>query len=266
MAAEPLVRELPRAAPSVDREVPDASRSADRILPRADHVERGPGRKFFSWYQYVVPAILFPVSYALWLRRFGGDHALAILALSLPVLFAYAIPGLGANWLGLWELNTRLRIGRMRPHHGFVFGTATSLFALACVPPASAPSGLGECLRAGFVLGSVLGFWNWLYDTHAIKSGFIVVHTRLAAEGRAAEVVATDHAPILFGVFGLCYGVVLRLVERVTPGHWDYWALVVVGNLAAVALPVLAYVFASYLRHGESGLKAYRGPLTGGNS
>ncbi len=228
----------------------------------------GPKRRFFGVYQYLVPLTLFPVSYMLWLRREGGQHELVWLALSVPVVFGYVVPGLGTNWLGLWEINTRLRLGRFRPHHGFVFGTGASLLTLACLPVAESRSGIWECVRAGFVVGSVLGFWNWLYDTYAIKSGFILIHNRLAAEGYAAEVVATDHAPVLFGVFGLCYGIVLRSMDALhAPGaSVAYWAVLITGNLACLILPVLAYVLASQLRWGESGLKAYRKPMKGGSS
>lgn len=216
--------------------------------------------KFFRWYQFIVPLTLFPASYMLWLRRFEGDHSLVWLALSLPVVFAYVVPGLGTNWLGLWEINTRFRLGRFRPHHGFVFGTATSLFGLLCVPEAAPGFGLGDFLRAALITGSVIGFWNWIYDIYAIKSGFIVLHTRLAVEGQPAEVVATQHAPVYFGVFGFCYGACLYLVDALSAGTVSsvYAAIAVAGNVAAVVLPVLAYVAWSYVTQGESGLKAHR--------
>ena len=216
--------------------------------------------RFFRWYQFVVPLTLFPLSYALWLQRYDGQHALVWLALLLPVVFAYVVPGLGTNWLGLWEFNTRFRLGRFRPHHGFVFGTATSLFGLLCVPESVPGFNLGESLRASLVTGSVIGFWNWLYDIHAIKSGFIVIHTRLAAEGQPAEVVATHHAPAYFGVFGACYGLCLYLVDALAAGtdRGVYVALVLAGSFTAVILPVVAYVLWSRVTLGESGLKAYR--------
>ena len=217
-------------------------------------------RKFFRWYQFIVPMALFPLSYLLWLRRYDGNHALVWLALSIPVLFAYIVPGLGTNWLGLWEINTRFRIGKFRPHHGFVFGTATSLFGLVCVPASAAGFDPGDCLRAALVTGSVIGFWNWIYDIYAIKSGFISIYTRVAAEGQPAEVVATQHAPMYFGVFGACYGVCLQLVDALAAGSHRgvYIALVVAGNLSALVLPVLGYVTWSFVTQGESGLKAYR--------
>ena len=37
-------------------------------------------------------AVLFPVSYLLWLSWYDRDHKLVLLTLSMPVLFAYVIP------------------------------------------------------------------------------------------------------------------------------------------------------------------------------
>lgn len=215
--------------------------------------------RFFRWYQFLGPLILLPLGYWLWLEHYGGSHALAALALTVPIVFAYVVPGLGMNLLGLWEVNTRFRVGRFRPHHGFVFGTATSLFGLLCVPAGVGNHGWTEYARAALVTGSVIGFWNWLYDTYAVKAGFILIHNRLAAEGRPAEVVVTDHAPVYFGTFGVIYGLVLRRADAlpIGPPSAEYWTLLLVGTVAGTVVPVLAYVAASYLRHGESGLKVY---------
>ena len=111
---------------------------------------------FFNAYQYLAPLILLPVSYYLWWERLGNNHPLALLMLSIPVLFAYIIPAVGMNWLRVWGMNTRLKLGRFRPHHGFVFGSAISLCALLCVGPASpdfswyglAQAGLSITLRS----------------------------------------------------------------------------------------------------------------------
>ncbi|HET6371928.1 MAG TPA: hypothetical protein VFG76_01385 [Candidatus Polarisedimenticolia bacterium] len=219
--------------------------------------ETASSRRFFSVYQYVVPALLFPASYLLWLRRFDGDHGLVALALSVPVVFAYVVPGIGTNVLKLWEFNTRLRLGRFRPHHGFVFGTAASLFALCALERLGRPVEQQDVLRAGFVLGSILGFWNWLYDVAAIRSGFLAVYNRPWAEGRGPEAIAGDYAPTLFGVFGVCYGCSLRLGEHVVLdlGRRDLLPVVALScNLATLALPVAAHVLVSWLRNGEWGL------------
>ncbi|MFN8457662.1 MAG: hypothetical protein U0401_23895 [Anaerolineae bacterium] len=216
--------------------------------------------KFFTLYQYLAPLMLFPLSYYLWLRQFEANHAFVLLALSIPVLFAYLIPALGTNWLHLWEINTRLRLGKFRPQHGFVFGAATSLMALLCLGGMSTPFSPMELFRAGFVLGSVLAFWNWLYDMLAIQAGFIIVYNRPYAKNRGAEAIASAYAPVLFGSFGFCYGVTIRLSQYylLELNRWDYYGwLLVMGNLAGLLLPVLAFVGYSYLKHGESGLQSY---------
>jgi hypothetical protein len=219
--------------------------------------------KFLGIYQYLAPLVLFPAGYYLWLRWSGHDHRLVLLALALPILFAYVIPGVGTNWLRLWEINTRWRLGRFRPHHGFVFGTAAAMIAGLCLEPVpSGPLAL-DLARAGLVVGSVLAFWNWAYDIHAIRVGFIVVYNRPHFEGRGPESIATDYAPVLFGVFGACYGISIRLGQYVLadvgrPGR--FWWLLAVCAAATLTLPVLAFACQSYLKSGEFGLRPHGGP------
>lgn len=223
----------------------------------------GPDRRFFSVYQFVGPAILVPLSYFLWWRRLGGDHRLALAALSIPILYAYIIPGIGTNVLHLWEINTRLRIGKFRPHHGFVFGSAASLLALVCVPPLTGGVNALEVARSAFVLGSVLAFWNWLYDVHAVKSGFITVYNIHYSRNASAETIVTDYAPALFGTFGLCYGVSLRVLERylLELGRWELFGWLVAGcTLFVLTVPVAAYILASLWKHGTTGIRPYPAP------
>ena len=219
--------------------------------------------RFFNLYQYLAPLLLFPLSYTLWLRQFEGNHRFVWLMLSIPVLFAYIIPAVGTNWLHLWEFNTRLRLGRFRPHHGFVFGAATSLLAWLCVAGPTASFSSLEMFRSSFILGSVLAFWNWLYDMVAIKAGFIVVYNKPYAENRGPEAIAADYAPLLFGVFGLCYGLTIRLSQYylLELDRWDYYGLLLIGgNLTGLIVPVLAFILYSCFRYGETGLTAYANP------
>jgi len=203
--------------------------------------------------------VLFPVSYYLWWQYADHRHDVVLLALSMPVVFAYVIPGLGTNWLRLWEFNTRWRLGRFRPHHGFVFGTATSLFGLLCIDALPAKPGGLDVVRTAFVLGSVLAFWNWLYDVYAIKAGFVVVYNRPYHEGAGPEAVATAYAPVFFGTFGACYGVALALSRHTVDWGSGIWWLIAGGNLAGLVVPVLAFVAYSSLTQGETGLQSYEG-------
>jgi hypothetical protein len=176
----------------------------------------------------------------------------------MPVVSAYIVPGLGTNWLRLWEFDTRLRMGRFRPQHGFVFGTATSLLALLCVQPVGPALHWLDVLRAAFVMGSVLGFWNWWYDIYAIKAGILRVYNRAYADGQGAAAIATDYAPVYFGAFGAAYGAVLHIGQALllSPGgeHW-LLPLLLIGTAVVLVVPVLAYVVVAYLQTGTTGLK-----------
>jgi hypothetical protein len=118
-------------------------------------------------------------------------------------------------------------------------------------------------VRSGFVIGSVLALWNWLYDIYAIKTGFITVYNRPYAQGLGPEAIATNYAPALFGAFGACYGAAMPVVQHylLERGDWHLYALLLaVCNLVVLVVPVLVFVGCSYLRDGVTGLK----PLKGG--
>lgn len=218
--------------------------------------------RFLNIYQYAAPAVLFPLSYWLWWQLGDYDHRFVLLVVSMPVLFAYVIPGLGTNWLGLWEFHTRLRLGKFRPQHGFVFGAATSLFAYLCYEPQARGLTVWDLARSGFVLGSVLAVWNWWYDIYAIKQGLITVHNGASARNEGAAAIATEYAPALFGTFGACYGVVIRLAQYLlleTGGWRNYGFMFVCSNLLGLVLPVAVFVGCSYLRTGTTGLRPVKG-------
>lgn len=216
-------------------------------------------RRFFSLYQIVAPLALTPLAYGLWWRFWGGDHRLAIFSLALPVISSYVVPGIGCNVLKLWEFHTRLRVGRFRPHHGFMFGSAAAVFAWLCFYPAPASDGpLLHILKTAFILGSATAFWNWLYDLYAIRAGFITVYNQVWARGGTADEITTDYAPIYFGVLGAAYGAALRLAEYVIVhrGRPDlYPAILAAGVVLVLVLPVGAYVISQYLRTGQAGIR-----------
>ena len=218
---------------------------------------------FFTLYQYLAPALLLPFSYYLWLNRLGGSHRLALLALSMPILTAYIIPGLGTNRLKLWTFNTRLKLGHFTPQHGFIFGSAISLLAFVVVdaPPLRLTPGL--LLRTALISGSTIAFWNWLFDIVAIKTGYIVVFNQPFAQNRGPEAIATDYAPVYFGLFGACYGFVLHLSQYylLPPGRADlFWPMLLLGNGLVLTVPSLGFVVSSWLRHGHTGLTPFPAP------
>ena len=211
-------------------------------------------KRALTIYQYVAPAILAPASFLLWWRVYGGDLQLIAAAWLVPVIWAYVVPGVGTNVLKVWELNTRLRLGRFRPHHGFVFGSATAMLAWGVHWQAQS---LVDVARSAFVMGSVLAFWNLLYDIKALQAGILSVYNQPWADGKPEEVVALDYAPWFFGGFGVVYGGGIAMLEwlsaqgRLTT---PMFALVFALMLAlSLSVPVAGYVAQSRRRHGHSG-------------
>jgi hypothetical protein len=215
-------------------------------------------RRLLEAYPLVAPAVLTPLAAWLWWRHYPGHTGLAAIALLVPILHGYVVPGVGTNVLRVWEFDTALRVGRFRPHHGFVFGSATAILVLpilgAPVDRVSAP----EMLRTGLAVGGMLGAINWLYDVAAVRAGILKVYNQPWADGRGALSIVSDYAPWFFGGFGFVLGAGLRWAEGVLAAERDPVRAAAVGAAvlaATVTLPTLGYVAQSYARHGHHGCR-----------
>ncbi|HKI62815.1 MAG TPA: hypothetical protein VKA31_11025 [Mariprofundaceae bacterium] len=212
-------------------------------------------KRMLSLYPYIAPAILAPLSGWLWYRESGHDLQITLMAWLLPILWAYILPGVGTNVLKLWEFDTRFKLGRFRPHHGFVFGSATSMLAwLVHTNPATSVT---DALQYAFILAGVLGFWNILYEILAIEAGILKVYNQPWADGKGAEAIALDYSPWTFGGFGAAYGFALALSEwwlHTIPLSWPLFGLWFTASLAfSIALPVWGFTRRSLARHGHKG-------------
>ena len=213
-------------------------------------------RRALSVYQYVAPVILAPASFFLWQREYQGNLTLVAAAWLVPILWAYIVPAVGTNVLRVWEFDTRLRLGRFRPHHGFVFGSATSMLAwLVHTGPAQNPF---DVIRSAFVLCCVLGFCNFFYDVKALQSGILRVYNQPWADGKGEVAIALDYAPWFFGGFGALYGAGLGTMEMIAARGWSLtesmvaWCVLLTLTLT---LPVAGYVLQSRRRHGHWGTR-----------
>lgn len=202
-------------------------------------------------YGYLGPLVLTPLSLWLWWSTY---HAVAplLVAWAVPIAWAWIVPGVGTNVLGTWEFDTRFRLGRFRPHHGFVFGSATATLGWLARPGTA--TSLGDVLRLSLTMACVLGFINLLYDLKALEIGLLRVHNEPAARGEGPAAVALDYAPWFFGGFGAVYGFCVGWTE------WRGDEIGFVGALAAsIIIPVAGYVWRSRRRHGHWGVLPVRG-------
>jgi hypothetical protein len=213
--------------------------------------------RMFSAYAVLGPLLLIPASYWLWLGRYDGDHRLTLLTLATPIVYAYVIPGVGANVLKLWRIDTPVRWGRIRLHHGFVFGSAAAFLAFLATTETTAPPTLPGAARSAFVVGSTFAFWNWLYDAHAIRAGKIRIHVQPHIPEKSPSGIAMEHALTMFGGFGAAYAVWLAMLPWAMAGAGSGRAALVLaaGVALVIATPVGGFVLGSYLKYGVSGLR-----------
>lgn len=217
-------------------------------------------KKGFQIYQYLALLVLFPWAGYLWLNRYDGNQEAVLVVMLIPILYSYIVPALGTNWLKLWEFDTRFKLGRFRAYHGFVFGSATSLVTCWVLPYSTGSFSVLEGLWAGFVLGSILAFWNWVYDLLAIKAGFIKVYNRAWSEGRSPAEISMAYAPVTFGAFGFVYGIIIHFVERVLlapAAEYSILLVLISGVLVAIVVSVGGYSLFSWITIGESGFRSY---------
>lgn len=212
--------------------------------------------KAIRLYQYAAPVILAPLSLYLWWLEYGNLPQ-TMVAWLIPVLWAYLVPGIGTNVCKVWEFDVRWKWGRFRPHHGFVFGSATAMMAWVLHgDPATTAT---EIVRYAFILCSVLGFWNLLYEVKALKSGVLKVYNQPWAEGLGDEAIALDYSPWFFGGIGAAYGLSISLLEYAVnrwgepslPCSIAYWFT---AFSLCVAFPVLGFMQHSWRTHGHTGI------------
>jgi len=214
-------------------------------------------KRVLEFYQYIAPAVLAPLSFWLWWHHYGGEIWLVLMAWMLPIVYAYVVPAVGTNVLKVWEFDTRFRLGRFRPHHGFVFGSATA--AIAWLVHRTPAYDVLDLIRISLIFASVLGFWNLLYDVKALEAKHLRVYNQPWADRQGPEAVAMDYAPWFFAGFGAVYGAGIGLAEMLASsgqfGATDFAWLFPTALVVAIAFPVLGYRRRSLRRHGHSGCR-----------
>jgi len=218
-------------------------------------------KRLFEYYQYIAPAVLAPLSFWLWWRVYEGNINLTLIAWLLPILYAYIVPAVGTNILKVWEFDTKIRVGRFRPHHGFVFGSATAMITWLCHFD-TAQSGF-DIIKMSFVMASVLGFWNIIYDIKAIRSGILKVYNQPWADKKGEEAITMDYAPWFFAGFGAVYGASIAGAELLYKNDLTgigYSVPYFIGCLIiSMMIPVVGYRWQSFRVHGHSGCKPVKG-------
>jgi hypothetical protein len=226
----------------------------------------GTRRDWVRWYPFVAPILLAPAALYLWWQSSHSPLVTAV-AWGVPIAWAYIVPGVGTNVNKVWEFDTRLKLGRFRLHHGFVFGSATAMLVWLIRPLNGADGAPGAgwiwpVVQFAFIEACVLGAINYLYDVKVLRLGILRVYNEPSARGQPPEVVALDYAPWIFGGFGAahgaCLGGAMALAAR-QPQEWGGAAAVALyaglSLLACIAVPIAGFMAQSWRRHGHAGLR-----------
>lgn len=214
--------------------------------------------KSFRLYEVLGPLLCVPLALAAW-RAMSEGWSIPLLAVAVPILHAYVVPGIGAGRLNMWRINSPLAPHGFRWHHGFVFGGATALLTAGIF----AIFGFAPVWRVAVATGAVLLAVNWVYDVYALRAGVLEVFNQPWAECQSPWRVAGDYALWFFGLFGVIYGGGLAVAShelgRDPPALQLILAIGLLSTLT-ITLPSLGYVVASYLRHGHHGCRPQERP------
>ena len=214
-------------------------------------------KRLFELYQYIAPAILTPLSFWLWWQVYSGEVTLVLIAWLIPILYAYIVPAIGTNVLKVWEFDTRIRLGRFRPHHGFVFGSATSMITWLC--HFGMANNVVHIFVFSILIALVLGLLNIFYDIKAIESGHLIVYNQPWANNQGARAITLDYAPWFFVGFGVIYGASIGIAEWLYFNNLFSFSLfgwfLPISLILSISVPVLGYINRSYRVHGHSGCR-----------
>lgn len=178
---------------------------------------------FLSFSKYIFPFIGFPVFLWLWAR--DGSPAFAVLAMGLPLVFGYVIPGIGTNALKLWRFNGPWLMGRYFVHHGFIyaatFGMELYLSFFIPVPGNETWALIGNMARTS----AMMVFIGWSHDLIAVREGMIEIYNASWKRGASPEVIVAQSTPLCYALLGAAYGAVTT---------WGYQIVVQQGNINAL--------------------------------
>ena len=207
-------------------------------------------RRFFDIYQYIALFVLCPFSYFLWKSALHSNK-LTIIILGLPILVSYIIPLIGTNITKFWEFNIKNKTLNIRPHHGFVFGSTTSLIGFIFYLISPAYTGILNSLIFAVVCGAFIAFWNTLYDYNAVKCGLIKINNISAKKGKSSLEIVWDYAPVYFYTLGFIYALFIKLMEHIKNIGLETFSikLILLFYMLALTLPTIMYMLFHYKKY-----------------
>ena len=214
---------------------------------------------FLNLHSLLTPLCIFPIAYYLWFHTYH-DHRLTWITMSFPIIYAYFVPLMGIKVLKLWEFRSKYSHKGFRPQSGFIYGSFASLFMWVARLEPSLNFNYWDFFRQAFILGSLIGFWNWLFEIAAIKKGIILFYGKSFLKKLEPATVALEYAPIGFGLNGFCLGILIYLnyfiQESLFSLHF-FW-IYPLELLLYLSIPIAGYSLIQYWIHQDYGFKSHK--------
>jgi hypothetical protein len=211
--------------------------------------------QFYKIYEIAAPLILFPLAICLWWNTSQDAHV-TLYAIGMPVAVAFLIPYIGIRLLNVWEIRSRHSNKGFRPHHGFMFGSATSVLCWFVYKTYLLFPATDSIWLFPIGLGLIIGVVNFIFDMFAISQGILVVYNKSYSEGKSTLHISLQYAPIFFASFGIVYG--FELQHLISTANEPDSAVRYGRILLSVLISPLTTEIFHWVFYRESCLKSYK--------
>ena len=205
------------------------------------------------------PLIVFPIAFLAWYNEYH-DYRLTWITLSFPIIYAYLIPYFAIKKFHLWEFRSKYSLKGFRPQSGFIYGSFASLLTwVGRIDPGN-EFNFWKLIKQAFILGSLIGFWNWLFEIVAIQRGIIIFYGKSFLKKSEPATITLEYAPVGFGLNGFGLGCLIYInffIKNLLLNNSFFWVYPI-EIIIYLALPVLGYSYVQYQIHGEYGFKSYK--------
>jgi hypothetical protein len=184
---------------------------------------------------YLFPAIGFPLITYAWWRSSDGSWPFVVVAMGVPVLFGYLMPGVAIHVVKRWRMTSGPRVGSYYIHHGFVYGSKLAFVLLVVVRSLASVDTALDVASVIIVTGAATAFGGWWHDAQAVRAGKIAIDGGLEA--------LASFAPPSYFAMGATYACVVIAAHHIVARDAGTLAWVFPSGLAIMCgIPTLVFL------------------------
>lgn len=189
-------------------------------------------KKFMFFVDYILPFPLLVIMLYLWYIRVDNNLLFAAYVLVLPLVWGYAVPGIGTNFLKLWRFKGKWLVGNFFLHHGFMFAGPMAL--LLYVTFGEGPVSTTQVITIILCTAGMQGLLSSQHDLLAVKAGCLIIDNPPARQGKSPEEIVNYLNPLYFFLLGGSYAAAcVYAYHKIVTEQWqtagEFFRLILVG-------------------------------------